>query len=782
MSGATSFIHVHVTLGIDLLTQQIDNYRHILNTTFSTKESLFQLFRNHIPDLKPNSTDSRIQNNYFNSMAVLWLKIAQQHRLDVMDMYVHLASLKNTMPDLPNRKVKTISSRSTKRSDLFDDQDIQRFKQVAHEQGLDAAPFIKTHNPSPEAPAKKDFDPNHILNMMLNIIPPTATSTGNYFNIRTNGEAYIAAKKKRPMHVIDGSILLPVNRRRRQTRRRRKRFAGAVALPLAIAATAMGIYNTDQINFLKTELGKLQENQDRLFDIVYRHENMLEEITNAIISAASAMVAILIFNPALFDSRLTRIENQLRHQLTKTTHALQAGLVRKLAVDYLTPMEIRNLFSELSKTAERLKCDLLIDHHSDLFQLETSLLFDGNDAHLLVHVPMVPHQALLRLYKLHPIPLPLSDTYFLIPDVKNDVLAISASDNRFAVQLSSMDLMGCYRANQMFMCDRFGVLTRGYNDTCLGSLYNQQFQTAQHLCKFEVAPITERVYQLKKHHFLVYLPSALTIPIKCRNGSTTEKHLARGHQEIFISPGCEAEFQQHRIMTDTSITFPSDVIHFEWQWDQLGITEFMDPVDLPADLLRLAETGITRPTLADLQFLALTKQKIGEMIKPEDWGLNFIHTLGSATLGICILIVLIYFGYRCYQRRQKSPHTTSSETPSSSFVREHPNIIINTSSPSAPSRAASAETENDEHPLASTRYFQRQPKSAPPIPKGQRYSDQPVRFNVRNDEVLLPYEPSQTTLEREVLLQRRDDLVASLSTIDDHLYHHSNTNPEPAVK
>jgi hypothetical protein len=31
---------------------------------------------------------------------------------------------------------------------------------------------------------------------------------------------------------------------------------------MAVAATAMGIYNTNQIDFLKKELGKLQDNQD----------------------------------------------------------------------------------------------------------------------------------------------------------------------------------------------------------------------------------------------------------------------------------------------------------------------------------------------------------------------------------------------------------------------------------------------------------------------------------------------------------------------------------------
>jgi hypothetical protein len=190
------------------------------------------------------------------------------------------------------------------------------------------------------------------------------------------------------------------------------------------------------------------------------------------------------------------------------------------------------------------------------------------------------------------------------------------------------------------------------------------------------------VYQLEKHHFLIYLPAPLTVPIRCRNGTTTEKHLAKGHQEVFISPGCEAEFHQHKIMTDTSITFPADVIHFEWVWDQIKITNFMDPADLPADLVKLAETGISRPTLADLQFMAVTKQKIAEMVKPQDWGLSFIHTLGSGTLGVCLILVAVFVAYKCYQRRKNSD-TEPNE--------EKSNINIFNCGPSAPPAAVVTE-------------------------------------------------------------------------------------------
>jgi hypothetical protein len=173
---------------------------------------------------------------------------------------------------------------------------------------------------------------------------------------------------------------------------------------------------------------------------------------------------------------------------------------------------------------------------------------------------------------------------------------------------------------------------------------------------------------------------------------------------LFISSGCEAEFNNHPIMTDTSITFPADILHFEWQWDQIDVANFMDTAEIPSELSRLAEGGITSPTLADLQFLAITKQKIGEMVKPENWGLTNIHTIGSGILGFGVIIIIIYAAYRCYKWKFSS---TSSAAPSPSWI-----TIINT--PTVPDRSASMESDKSTpHPLASTRYFCWSPRSQP---------------------------------------------------------------------
>jgi hypothetical protein len=134
-----------------------------------------------------------------------------------------------------------------------------------------------------------------------------------------------------------------------------------------------------------------------------------------------------------------------------------------------TPSEMTTLFKKLEECADKARCDLLIQYHSDLFQIETSLLYDSKEGYILIHVPMMPKNSLLRLFWLHPFLLPLYEMHHLIMYVQSDILAISSTDTHYSVQLSSTDMLSCHWVNQIFMCDSFGVMYRNFN-TCPGVL------------------------------------------------------------------------------------------------------------------------------------------------------------------------------------------------------------------------------------------------------------------------------------------------------------------------
>jgi hypothetical protein len=105
----------------------------------------------------------------------------------------------------------------------------------------------------------------------------------------------------------------------------------------------------------------------------------------------------------------------------------------------------------------------------------------------------------------------------------------------------------------MYMCSAHGVLSKNLTNTCLGALYLQNFPLAQQICKFEITPVEERIYQLRKNWYIAYLVAPHTVPIRCQNGTLRDTHLKEGVQTVFISPGCTATFQHHVVYSDFSM-------------------------------------------------------------------------------------------------------------------------------------------------------------------------------------------------------------------------------------
>jgi hypothetical protein len=92
------------------------------------------------------------------------------------------------------------------------------------------------------------------------------------------------------------------------TIRRKKRLAGLIALPIAVAASAMGIYNAVQIEYLKGQLTEIKENTGRLFTVMDNHENAIQDLEAGMNMLTTYMIQLFEQNPSLLDARFSRIE------------------------------------------------------------------------------------------------------------------------------------------------------------------------------------------------------------------------------------------------------------------------------------------------------------------------------------------------------------------------------------------------------------------------------------------------------------------------------------------
>ncbi len=727
LAGSTSYLHAHITVSVSSIEEQLDSYESLLRTDFSDYQKVHNLIQLNLGNVSAHiNTQDDVRNFSSSKMymaAVSWTKMAKLHLEEISDIRDHIDSLRNLLPDRPVDNVNRVAHDPAFFEDL--QYRINQDSYIPDDSSSSFASTRRLHSYDDENPR---YQSSALGEEEENIPFP--------FKITPFHEAGYRILKQQKS--INRANAIPDN----TPLKRQKRVAGLVALPIAIAATAMGIYNAVQIEFLKTELLEVKDNVKRLFEVVQRFDKELNDISGAIRELSTSLLIMNIASPSYFDVRLTRIESQIRNRLRMATHALQAAQHRRLGIDYLSPKQIRLLFSKLQTRANEFGCELLINHHSDLFQIEVSLLFDGHDAHLLVHVPMVPINSLLRLFKLHPFPLPFFQDHFLIPDVQHDVLAVSSNDHRLSTHLSSVDLLGCHRVNQIFMCDRFGVLSRSFNHTCLGSLFIQDFQTARTACKFEIAPVTEKVFQLRKNWFAAFLPQPATIPIKCRNGTVTEKHLGKGSQQFHLSPGCEAIFSKHQVFSDLSIKMPAEIVHFEWSWDPLTMVNML-PQEVSPELQRLQTFGLHRPQLTDLQFLSAQNSQ-------NTWSTwsHIVHYVGNATLALLIIGLVIWIGIRFYRWRRSKRNPGEIITEQTRYNRaSDPNIVA-----AAASRILGANTPA----------WLRRNRHAASAPRDD------VRYIPASQSVQMPYNQPhlavRSEIERQELIQHLQKELHRLST------------------
>jgi hypothetical protein len=333
----------------------------------------------------------------------------------------------------------------------------------------------------------------------------------------------------------------------------------------------MGWFTQRRLNNLRVRLDEVEDQQHRLLYVQAVQIQRIEEIENSLKGLYEMLKTS--HSTWISYSSLDYSRDQLRANIQKLIRALQAAHHRRLSIDLLPSATLKKLFDAAARKAQAHHHQLLLRHPSDLLQIETSYVHDGTEVHLILHIPMAPSDSLMRLVQLRPFPLPFSDTHMLMPNPDNQILAISANADRFSIEMSAVHLLGCHRVNQVYMCERSGVLNRYLNDTCLGSLYMQDLEGATTLCEMTILPIRETVLQLQDNWYLVHSPISFTSHVDCLNSSASEVFIRRGVNRIHVSPSCRLHLHSHVLISNFAVTLDTVIKHYEWELDRISFSE-----------------------------------------------------------------------------------------------------------------------------------------------------------------------------------------------------------------
>jgi hypothetical protein len=207
--------------------------------------------------------------------------------------------------------------------------------------------------------------------------------------------------------------------------------------------------------------------QDVQVDLQYNSQEIKQLILSSFVDRtfdAGIIIAKQCSRLVLLSDHITQVEN-----------LVQQAQHNRLSTSYLSPKNLVELFQQVQAQAKHFGYRTIIDRPFELFQLDASYTFNGNLLSLLLHVPIAPPEAFMRLYRLHPFPLPFNNGTLLTHNVRNKILAISNSNHRYTIQMSSVDLLGCHQLGKTFLCPCNGLLNKYPEDSCLGSLYHQKF-------------------------------------------------------------------------------------------------------------------------------------------------------------------------------------------------------------------------------------------------------------------------------------------------------------------
>jgi len=418
---------------------------------------------------------------------------------------------------------------------------------------------------------------------------------------------------------------------------RHERFIGELALAIGAMGTFMGIYSVAQINQLKTTLADTQFAQDRIIETLIKTDDEQNKIKETITFLDRLTKDWKNLNAGLYGARINRMEKIVHRLITKTTNTFQMAQNHRLAIDFLDAEELTALYQMITKKANELQLTLLTSKPLDLFQLEISYFSDGKDLHLMLHIPAVARDSLLKLFKMHPFPLPINTKMALLPKVDHNIIGLTHGHNKLAAHLSSTDLLDCKTINKVFLCERHAVLHRHINASCMGALYLQNAESAAELCPLTTTPLQEIVYQLAENWFIIYSPKPQTAQITCTNGTESQFYLSEGISKRHLSPGCRADFINNVLLTDSSITLENSVQHFDWSW-MADFTKFENITDHLRDM---HELGISTPTINELShFITHTTR-----------GVNHNWHIATIIISISLLSIIIVLTLICCTNR-----------------------------------------------------------------------------------------------------------------------------------
>ena len=324
-----------------------------------------------------------------------------------------------------------------------------------------------------------------------------------------------------------------------------------------------GVFGNFLSIFSPHQLGAIRNSFQKMLSVITSHDlelhdndQNLEDLKQSVWTSYHNALRVM----SDYDHSMDAID----HALDDVAGAMQQVQHRRLAIELLSAEQLADLYRQLEDTARRTDTELLTTSPSHLFQLETSFMFDGHDAALLLHVPMIPPNTLSTLFKLRPFPIPFTNGDSLIPKETPELLAISNTQPTRWNTIYQYNLISCSRINNIYVCPGQGILRDNPETTCLGALYGQQLEPIKELCDLDIIPEQELALQLYGDVYLLYALRAHQGTLTCPSTRVDQINIPRGISRQNIPAGCHLDMDHTTVYSQFNLKMEANVKYEPW--------------------------------------------------------------------------------------------------------------------------------------------------------------------------------------------------------------------------
>ena len=449
-----------------------------------------------------------------------------------------------------------------------------------------------------------------------------------------------------------------------------------LGLLLGIGGNVMAGAETLQIQQMDKRIAKEDEELVFLKDISHLQENHMKNLELKLGWQDNLFKDVIQNQPATYLSSYTTVQRELESMASMATSVISHAQLHRLAPGVYSAEALEAVVQYTQDLARTHEMENFIHHTSDLYQLETSFLYNPSNLTFstILHIPLVKKEHLLHMFKYIPLPLntDLTSGHSLMPDVgSQDIIAVQGQEGQEVYKiLSDSDLHKCLRLSNTHFCKGNNVVNINTKATCLSSIFFGHHDSARQQCKFRITPTKEAVFETAHNEFIVYTNQTMKIQEVCPTTKNSSRLVHNG-DILKVLPGCKIQTLEHLLVADLEESFEvedkQDIKSWAWSVGNLFPNITGSQFDLALE--RLNSMGFHNIDTADLlhQLDIISAQPDPKFFS---WG---YYACGAILLVVAlILIVSIYLRCKSQSCKPKEPRAcTASGAPFKEFLNLH---------------------------------------------------------------------------------------------------------------